>query len=172
MTRLRSSPGMNRRRQSGSLLINLAISLLVCVAVLGAVQVAYAFVAKRQLQKAADMAALAGASALATNAKDTSACSTLTTSTVEPVLEKNAILGVTAEASSVVCGVWDSSYDEATYPMRLNTSVSAEDTPYNAVKVVATMEPLTLIPGLTLDKISAVALARSGDPLAQLNIRT
>ncbi|MFT4190288.1 MAG: hypothetical protein QM617_02060, partial [Comamonas sp.] len=42
----------------------------------------------------------------------------------------------------------------------------------NAVKVVATMEPLTLIPGLTLDKISAVALARSGDPLAQLNIRT
>ena len=38
------------RRQRGSVIVNAAIGLLVCVVILGAVQIGYLFYAKRELQ--------------------------------------------------------------------------------------------------------------------------
>ena len=39
------------RRQRGSVIVNAAIGLLVCVVILGAVQIGYLFYAKRELQR-------------------------------------------------------------------------------------------------------------------------
>jgi len=136
--------------------------LLVCVVILGAVQIGYLFYAKRELQRAADFAALAGARALELNGRTAAGC-TAAGVAVGSGLTNNKVLGVTATAAGPYCGTWA---EASAQDMRFNASSA----PYNAVRVVASITPVVLVPGIASTTLTARAVARIGADSAAFSV--
>ena len=147
-------PGLGRQR--GSVLVQAAAVLLVLVIALTGTEIGYLFYLKRELQKTADLAALAGANALVIGN-----CSTAGGAAIANATKNQQSLGFIPSVTPS-CGSWDTT-----------NRFNATGTKLTAVKVIVSGTGPTLLPlykGSRFVAAEAVAAARS--PLAALTIRS
>jgi len=152
------------RRQRGSVIINTTIALSLLVIVLVGVELGYLFFLKRELQKTADLAAIAGAQALGPS--DCSAAQRA--AAINGNLNLPAGLDSMLE-SEVICGHWDS---DRPPPKHFGSPIAEQK--FNAVLVTLTRTPtllLPMIPGNAERPITVEAVAAQKQPLASLTIR-
>jgi uncharacterized membrane protein len=166
---MRTMRAFNRRaarRQRGSVVITSVIALSLLVIVLVGIELGYMFFLKRELQKTADLAALAGAQAL-----EDESCTTATAAAIANAA-RNLPTGMAAlGADSVVCGHWDPS----SRPTAPHFGPPESGQRFNAVRVTFSRTPALLlagIPGNEPRPIGVDALAARKHPLAALNIRS
>ncbi|CAE6765598.1 hypothetical protein R20943_03620 [Paraburkholderia aspalathi] len=139
------------RRQRGAVAVMAAIFLSLAVAALGALDVGNTYYARRQLQRTADLAAMAGVQVISSPA----GCSTVTT-----VAQQNATAnGFTADGSTktltTTCGRWDTS---------TSTYFGTSGNPLNAVQVKVTQQVPYLFLGPSRNvTATATALASNID---------
>ncbi|WP_337317986.1 TadG family pilus assembly protein [Variovorax sp. CCNWLW186] len=142
----------------------IALSLLVIVLV--GVELGYMFFLKRELQKTADLAALAGAQAL-----EDESCTTATAAAIANAARNLPPAMAALGADSVVCGHWDPS----SRPTAPHFGPPESGQRFNAVRVTISRTPALLlagIPGNEPRPIGVDALAARKHPLAALNIRS
>ncbi|MGQ7938469.1 TadG family pilus assembly protein [Paraburkholderia sp. D1E] len=139
------------RRQHGAVAVMAAIFLSLALAALGALDVGNTYYARRQLQRTADMAAMAGVQVISTPA----GCSSVTT-----VAQQNATAnGFTANGSTqtltTTCGRWDTS---------TSTYFGTSGNPLNAVQVQVSQQVPYLFLGPSRNvTATATALASNID---------
>lgn len=154
------------RRQGGSVVVTATIALSLLVIVLIGVELGYMFFVKRELQKTADLAALAGAQAL-----EDESCTTATAAAIANAA-RNLPPGMAAlGADSVACGHWDPS----SRPSAPHFGPPESGQRFNAVRVTFSRTPALLLAGLPGNDprpIGVDALAARKHPLAALNIRS
>jgi uncharacterized membrane protein len=159
------NPG-TARRQGGSVVITSAIALSLLVIVLVGVELGYMFFLKRELQKTADLAALAGAQVL-----EAESCTTATAAAIANAA-RNLPPGMAAVAAdSVACGHWDPS----SRPSAPHFGPPESGQGFNAVRVTINRTPALLLAGLPGNAprpIGVDAVAARKYPLAALNIRS
>ena len=114
-----ATPTTARIRQTGSIVINTAIALSLIVIALIGTELGYLFFMKRELQKTADLAAIAGASAV-----QPTDCTAARAAALANVAQNLA--GFTPVAT---CGRWDPAQGT-------ERNFAADQTAYNAVHVV------------------------------------
>lgn len=154
---------MAARRQRGSVVISSAIALSMLVIVLLGSELGYLFFMKREYQKAADLAATAGAQAV----QPTNCGPAQTAAVANAALNLSNPAVITA--ASVVCGRWDA----ATMPAPHHFLAGSQ--PFNAVRVQIDHAPALLLPGLPGNQsrtLQLMAQAAQLQPLAVLNIRS
>ncbi|AHX16432.1 hypothetical protein CH75_18675 [Dyella jiangningensis] len=147
------------RLQRGSTSVALLLMMLALVTMLGLVEVSYLYWAKRDTQKIADLAALAGAQQMSACGSDGQG---------NAAASNNALIenGFT-QPLTVTCGTWD--------PMANSTTVDHFTAPSsgapNAVKVVAQRSVLPIY-GLAgaLPQVGAKAVATAQQPMAVFSI--
>lgn len=142
------------RRQSGSIVINTAIALSLIVIALIGTELGYLFFIKRELQKTADLAAIAGASAVLPTDCTAARAATLT----------NAGQNLSGFTPVVACGRWNPAQGTERH-------FTADQTAFNAVHVVIEGAPPPLFaffPGGR--SLRAEAIAATTDPLASFSV--
>lgn len=146
-------------RQRGSILVLAAGTLFVAATLLAGTQFGYAFYAKRELQKTADLAALAGARVVGSQGCDPAKAEALANA------EKNK---QSAFNTTVVptCHLWNAQ----TYPVAPHFAPTP-NTP-NAVKVVVTGTTPSFLPSLPPITQSAQAVAAVDNPIATFSVGT
>lgn len=168
--------------QRGSILIATAGALLVSVVLLASADLGYLFYAKRELQKVADLSALAGAQLI-----DKLNCAPAIAAAIGNAnlnLSKLS-LSISSATNPVVCGRWDPAINPS------NTTVAKEEAPsekyngvavrkyfgtpsgsneYNAVKVAFTQSVPTFFGFLGSRAISVEAIAMRDAPLATFSV--
>ena len=143
-----------RQRQSGSIVINTAIALSLIIIALIGTELGYLFVVKRELQKTADLAAVAGASAV-----QPADCTAARAATLA-----NAAQNLAGFTTVATCGRWDPAQGT-------ERNFMADQTAYNAVHVVISGAPpplLAFFPGQR--NLQAEAVAAATDPLASFSV--
>ncbi|MBB4223608.1 TadG family pilus assembly protein [Variovorax guangxiensis] len=156
----------SRRRSAGSILINTAIALSLIVITLIGTELGYLFYLKRELQKTADLAALAGAQGLGVNN-----CAAATNAAVTNAAQNMPVGLAPLAAESVVCGRWD----PALKPTSPHFGPPDSGQKFNAVRVTISRTPQLLlagIPGNQPRPITVDAMAAQQNPRANLSIRT
>ena len=149
-----ATPTTARIRQTGSIVINTAIALSLIVIALIGTELGYLFFMKRELQKTADLAAIAGASAV-----QPTDCTAARAAALANVAQNQA--GFTPVAT---CGRWDPAQGT-------ERNFAADQTAYNAVHVVIAGTPpplLAFFPGQR--GLQAEAVAAATDPLASFSV--
>jgi len=142
------------RRQSGSIVINTAIALSLIVIALVGTELGYLFFMKRELQKTADLAAIAGASAVLPADCTAARAAALT----------NAGQNLAGFTPAVACGRWDPAQGTERH-------FTAGQTAFNAMHVVIEGAPpplLAFFPGER--SLRAEAIAAATDPLASFSV--
>ncbi|KAF1020974.1 MAG: hypothetical protein GAK30_02128 [Paracidovorax wautersii] len=166
----KSTRGSIGYTQRGGILINAALGLMVCVVVLGVVQVGYSAYVKRELQTAADLAALAGAQELSSSEKN---CQRAIN-----VAERGGAANVSLDQVQVDvgCASWKEvtsssenkkQVDDLRSVGGLFSKTNSED--HNAVLAIVKAMPATLIPGLG-GEVFAKAVAKIDDPLVSFSV--
>ncbi|GAB3780457.1 TadG family pilus assembly protein [Dyella agri] len=143
------------------MVVAMLLLLLGLVSILGAVEVGYLYWAKRDSQKAADLAALAGAQRLSTCSAD----NTDNAAARGNAATDNQFGGTLA----IQCGHWDPTKagDDPAHP---DQHFVAGAGPANAVRVAATM-PLVPIFGITnYNGTGSTAVAANADPIAAFSV--
>lgn len=148
------------RRERGALLVQAVVTLLVCVIALTGMELGYLFFVKREMQKAADLAALSGARTLATT-NCTAANAAATTNAAQNLTSLNFTV-----TTVPTCGRWDPAGSAG------NNYFTSGGTPANAVNVVVSGTGPTFLPFLKSRLVAAQALAKSGPPLAGFSVGT
>jgi len=148
-------------RQQGSIIIFAALGLSLAVILLAVTDMGFLYFYKREYQKAADLAAMAGARHLiaqdGTRSCEANALPAATNSAAQNLGSKSYGLAVT-------CGKWVPSAEE---PLDL----SADPAEIDAVRAVITGSPPRFMPFMGGVTISARAIALANQPLARLTIR-
>lgn len=155
---LRRRGGAPAAGQRGSMSIAMILMLIGLVGMLGLVEVGYLYWAKRDTQKVADLAALAGAQRLqdcaADNAGNSAAYGNATTD--------NGFRGTL----TITCGHWDPSISGDQHFV-----TASETMPRNAVRVVATRPLVPFLGFASFSGIGATAIAaHRGDPIAAFSV--
>jgi len=152
-----------RRRQAGSVVINATIALSLLVIMLIGAELGYLFFMKRELQKSADLAALAGAQAIApescTEAKNAAIANG----------SQNLPRGFQLTAADITCGRWDPDPSKPAVPRHF----SADLQPLNAVLVSIQRTPALLLPGIPGNEprqLAVEAVATKADPSAAFSV--
>ncbi|BEP50696.1 TadG family pilus assembly protein [Variovorax sp. V116] len=152
------------RRQTGSVVINAAIALSLIVIVLVGTELGYLFYMKRELQKAADLSALAGAQVLRPTE-----CSKATTAASANAARNLPFLASQYELTAV-CGVWNPT--KYTAGSHFSSVLSGTDE-INALSVTIVGRPPLLFPSLPGNEVRAVtvsAIAAKDEPLAVFSV--
>ncbi|BEP60154.1 TadG family pilus assembly protein [Variovorax sp. V213] len=134
--------------------------------VLVGTELGYLFFLKRELQKTADLAALAGAQVL-----EGDSCMTATAAAIANAARNFPTGLAPVAADSVVCGHWD----PASRPTAPHFGPPESGQKFNAVRVTINRTPALLlagIPGNQPRPVAVDALAAQRHPLAALNIRS
>ncbi|PUA19804.1 pilus assembly protein TadG-related protein [Glaciimonas sp. PCH181] len=168
--------GDREGRQQGGIFVMAAIFLSIIVILLSAIDIGYLFYKKRDLQKVADLAALAGAQALSKAAFNCSAAGPAATfnanlnnfSIVAPNVSTNTI--------ATTCGRWDPQTTPAlstvqTYeaPLAKNFGTPKATINFNAVKVIVSANVSGFF-GLRPQIVVAQAIASVSDPYAAFSV--
>ncbi|GGA01850.1 TadG family pilus assembly protein [Dyella caseinilytica] len=142
--------------------INMMLILLGLIGMLGLVEVGYLYWAKRDTQKVADLASLAGAQQL----QDCSAANTGNSAALGNATSENGFSGTL----NIACGTWSAA---ATTGNADGFTASAAGATPSAVKVVAS-RPVTPFFAFTsaLPNVSAEAVATNTNPTAVFSIGT
>ena len=159
-TRTRSEQA---HKQQGSIIVPAAAALFVGLVLLGAAHLGHNFSVKRDLQNAADLAALAGAQALGSG--DEMGCQqgqnmarfSLRSQSGSPAA------GLTGNGAQVLCGKWKGG-DAA------SGQNFTQVLPADAVQVRLSYQPPSLFPFFTSSVIEAVATAKSSEPVATFSV--
>lgn len=148
------------QRQHGAVIILAALAISIGVILLSLADIGFMYYYKREYQKAADLAAMAGAKSLVA-ADGTRACSN-----AEPAAQANAgfNLGTKGALTDLDCGQWRAATGF------VSTGVS--DSQLNAVRAVVSGQPPHFLPFTHRATLSAYATAVAGDALARLTIRS
>ncbi|ACF52031.1 TadG family pilus assembly protein [Stenotrophomonas maltophilia] len=142
-------------RPLGGMSITMMLVMLALLAMLGLIEIGYLFWAKRDAQKVADLAALAGAQRLELCTSDNSDNSAARQS----ALTQNKFAG----SLQIRCGNWSASRGTAN---RFVTTIDASN-PRNAVQVVAERSVLPFFgQNTSLPTVSVQAVARRSEPTA------
>lgn len=149
-------------RQRGSVLVFAALGLSLAVILLSIADIGFVYYYKREYQKAADLAAIAGAKSLI-NASGVRSCSGGATPAAQLSATQN--LGSKAYTLGVACGRWD-----PTAATRFDTT--AASSLQNAVQAVINGTPPRFLPFVQATSLSATAIAIADQPVAQLQIRS
>lgn len=157
-----------RGSQQGSIIVTTAIALSLIVILLIGSELGYLFFLKRELQKTADLAALAGATSVTTG--DCSAGRAAALANANTASTGNMPTGLLPLANGeVTCGRWTSA-GTVTDPASRYTSAT---TNLNAVQVQFSRTPASLLAFFTGSRTIAVhAVAAKALPAAQLSIRS
>lgn len=149
---------LTRLRQRGSILITTAGVLLAGVGILAGAEMGYLFYVKREMQKATDLAALAGAHHIVSTG-----CSAAGATATSSATQNLASLGFSTSVS-LDCGLWD--------PVQVSGAqhFSAGVSPSNALRVTVTGTAPSLFAVLSNKPVSTSAIARSGEPFAAFSI--
>lgn len=142
-------------RPRGGMSVTMMLVMLALLAMLGLIEIGYLFWAKRDAQKVADLAALAGAQRLELCTSDNSDNSAARQS----ALTQNKFAG----SLQIRCGNWSATRATAN---RFITTVDAAN-PRNAVQVVAERSVLPFFgQNTSLPTVSVQAVARRSEPTA------
>ncbi|HID8535710.1 TPA: TadG family pilus assembly protein [Stenotrophomonas maltophilia] len=142
-------------RPRGGMSVTMMLVMLALLAMLGLIEIGYLFWAKRDAQKVADLAALAGAQRLELCTSDNSDNSAARQS----ALTQNRFAG----SLQIRCGNWSATRATAN---RFITTVDAAN-PRNAVQVVAERSVLPFFgQNTSLPTVSVQAVARRSEPTA------
>ncbi|MDM4772450.1 TadG family pilus assembly protein [Solimonas sp. SE-A11] len=145
------------RQQRGSIAIFAALGLSLAVILLSIADMGFLYFYKREYQKAADLAAMAGARSLHLS------CNTARTTGSTNALQN---LGNKRHNAPVIeCGHWDGRRDQAFDP-----TAATED--LNAVRATISGVPPRFLPFIQSHTLTASAIAIANQPLAQLRIRS
>lgn len=150
-------------RVRGSVVVNAIIAMsLVLIALIGT-ELGYFFYMKRELQKAADLAALAGTQAL-----QPSSCASASAA-ASTNIASNLTLPIAQYTVTSTCGVWDPVANAAT-PQHFSTGGTGA---INALHVNIVGRPSLLFPALPGNAVRTVivdAYAAKDDPLAVFTV--
>lgn len=142
-------------RPRGGMSVTMMLVMLALLAMLGLVEIGYLFWAKRDAQKVADLAALAGAQRLELCTSDNSDNSAARQS----ALTQNRFAG----SLQIRCGNWSATRDTTN---RFQATVDAAN-PRNAVQVIAQRSVLPFFgQNTSLPTVSVQAVARRSEPTA------
>lgn len=169
VTRRTRRQSEGRQHQRGSLVINLAIAMSLIVIVLIGTELGYLFYMKREMQKAADLAALAGAQQIA----NTDGCTAARTAaklsangTGESDSKRNLPSIFAISDNDIECGQWD--------PLKTNQPDHFEVTTIgqNAVRVTISKIPMALFPSFGADRTITGKAVAANNPIASFSIGT
>lgn len=160
----------DRRKQKGAIIVFLALCMTFLVSLLAVVDVGFMYLTKREFQKSADLAAMAGANrlAMATGVADPCAAATAAAeANAQSNLNQPAIpKGITV---TVTCGEWNPALGADPFD-------TSADAALNAVRVTVSGEPFNFfmsnLLGIENHPISAEATAAANQAIAQLAIRS
>lgn len=164
-------------RQRGSVVVMAAIFLSIAVILLSSVDIGYMFYMKRDLQKTADLAALAGAQQLITTppAGNPTGCAATDMAVLAATGNAQAN-GFTVAAPNkmsnvitVICGRWDPVVNIAQAPSYFSAPTSG--TSLNAVQVIVA-QTVPAFFGLGSRTINAQAIASGSNPYASFSLGT
>lgn len=156
------------RHQRGSLVINLAIAMSLIVIVLIGTELGYLFYMKREMQKAADLAALAGAQRVAyadgcTAAKKAAKLSANGTGEQDPKRNLPSIFSISDD--DIECGQWS--------PLKATPDhFEVTAAPQNAVRVTIKKIPMALFPSFGADRTIQSKAVAANDPIASFSLGT
>lgn len=153
--------GQLRHGQRGATAVAMMVLLLSLISILGIVEVGYLYWARRDTQKVADLAALAGAQQL-------TACTSGNTNNTAAYGNAYTENGFTKGTLTITCGTWD---PLANASISDHFSATPSGSKPNAVKVVA-QRPVLPILGSTIPQsnVSAEAVASAQEPTAVFSI--
>jgi uncharacterized membrane protein len=154
------------REQRGAIIVMAALALSLVVILLSVADIGFLYYYKREYQKAADLAAMAGAKRLVSETTGIRSCD----GNALPAAQANATqnLGSKNYALTVLCGKWNPS--GTTPETRFDTGVDADQ--LDAVRAVISGTPPRFLPYVTVVTLTARATALADQPLAQLRIRS
>lgn len=155
-----------QRQQRGAVMVFAAIGLSVVVITLSLADIGFLYFYKREYQKAADLAAMAGARHLVSKVTGVRSCD----DNARPAAVDNAArnLGGRSYSLQVECGRWNPR--ASTLDGRLDTSVDTDE--LDAVRAIVSGTPPRFLPFSPSPTITARAIAIADQPLAQLTIRS
>lgn len=153
------------RSQKGSVVIHVAIFLSLAVILFIGTELGYLFYLKREFQKTADLAALAGAQAL--NSNDCSPAYNAAKSNANDGFNRNMPAGFSLEDLDMICGNWSSNNTANTNNFNENSILK------NALQVNIKRTPPPFFIFFSGNReISVRAIAARQNPQAALNIRS
>ncbi len=154
-----------RAAARGSIIVNTAIALSLIVITLIGTEIGYLYFMKREFQKTADLAALAGAQQIRTGcAAASAAAQSNANGTSASDTARNMPVGFSLAAGEVQCGYWDR-VTSFQYPATSGTP--------NAVRVSFQKETLKLMPFFDGNRsIGVSAVAALSAPLASFSVGT
>lgn len=157
------------RHTRGSILVNTAIALSLIVITLIGIELGYLFYMKRELQKATDLAALAGAKEISyagscTSAKTAAKLSANGTGGTDP--NRNLPISIFLEDSDIECGQWD--------PAKTTSDHfdSALPDQQNAIRITLNKTPPTLLSFFEGNRTIQTKAVATNDPIAAFSIGT
>lgn len=163
--RMPEAPPSRSRGSRGSIIVNTAIALSLIVITLIGTEIGYMYFMKREFQKTADLAALAGAQQIRNGCTAASAAAQANANGASASdSSRNMPLGFTLAAGEVQCGYWD--------------RVTSFQTPAvtgaaNAVRVSFQKQTVKLLPFFDGNRtISVSAVAALSAPLAEFSVGT
>jgi uncharacterized membrane protein len=158
--------GRSAQQQRGAIVVFAAIGMSVVVIMLSLADIGFLYYYKREYQKAADLAAMAGARRLVSKSPGVRSCD----DNARPAAIDNAArnLGGKNYALQVECGRWNPR--ASTLDGRLDTSVDIDE--LDAVRAIVSGTPPRFLAFSPSPTISARAIALADQPLAQLTIRS
>ncbi len=160
----------SRSPQDGSVVIILAIAIGMLIALLGSIQIGYTAYQKRELDKAADMAALSGVQSL-NKSNGSTDCSAATSNAVA-ILKANGVTD--AKNNDIQCGYWvvpnGEPADEINRKSFFNPTTPS-GSKENAVQVKLDRALQQIIPlSSSNKKIQSVSTAKTTEPLAVFSV--
>jgi len=165
MQRQASMDKYSKRKQDGGILIMAAIVMSSAVILLASIDIGFLFYQKRELQKVADLAALAGAQQLvkAHAAGETSCNSAFV------IAQANANTNVFPDTISVSCGRWDPKQTSVAphYSIFVNGNWTTQ--PANAIEVRLNRSFPSFFGNWTAQRVDAQAIAM-GTPLSPVAV--
>ncbi len=150
-----NGPASPLRRQRGSVTVLAFVFVIVVLILAIAIDAGFAFMKRRELQRAADMGALAGAQTLPGCANATSFATA-----VQNNVTANMGTNVSGLQVSSTCGFWTSPSASATGPGTFVTSTPANASTGNAVSVTLTLAVPSFFDLAGTRTIMATAIAR------------
>ncbi|MGJ7500543.1 TadG family pilus assembly protein [Variovorax sp. ZT5P49] len=151
-----------RTRSRGSVLINTAIAMSLVVITLIGTEIGFMYFMKREFQKTADLAALAGAQQIRGGCAAAITAAQLNANGAPGGSAANMPVGLTLAAGEVQCGYWDKDTSFQT---------PAVTGPANAVRVAFQKASPTLLSFFTGNRlISVSAVAALSAPLAEFSV--
>ncbi len=162
-SRIRRSSPRSASRSRGSVVVNTTIALALIIITLLGVELGYRFFLKREFQKAADLAALAGAQQVRAGCSvGISAALANANGSGSNDVQRNLPVGFSLSANAVQCGFWD-----ATGGFRAPTGTQIA----NAIRVNMQQTPVAIVSFFGSDRnIGVSAVAALGAPIASFSV--